>query len=188
MVVFRPHRRDLTAQGALLPDSEVRRFHAPVDGELAKLYVAEGQPVSKGDVLARLDARGAVEAAANALQAQLKLEDAERDWKQFPEKKALMERKLASLKQALELAEHQHARRVSEGTAKFAEAQRAQPRRPAPGWKTPVAPATRPRTRRKSTRGCSRCPVAAGCRSYGPKPSGTPCCPPRTPMRLRSRD
>jgi HlyD family secretion protein len=116
----------VTAQGALLPDSEVRRFHAPVDGELANLYIAEGQPVSKGDVLARLNARGAIEAATNALQAQLKLEDAEREWKQFPEKKALMERKVAALKQALELAELQHEKRASEGTARFAEAQRAQ--------------------------------------------------------------
>ncbi|MGH9719043.1 MAG: HlyD family efflux transporter periplasmic adaptor subunit [Bryobacteraceae bacterium] len=116
----------VTAQGALLPDSEVRRIYAPVDGELANLYVAEGQPVSKGDVLARLNAKGAIEAAANALQAQLKLEDAEREWKQFPEKKALMERKVAALKQALELAEHQHENRVAEGTTKFAEVQRAQ--------------------------------------------------------------
>jgi HlyD family secretion protein len=116
----------VTAQGVLQPDSEVRRFHAPVDGELANLYVAEGQPVAKGDVLARLNARGAVEAAANALQAQVRLEDAEREWKEFPEKKALMERKLASLKQALELTEVQHERRVTEGTAKFAAAQRAQ--------------------------------------------------------------
>jgi HlyD family secretion protein len=116
----------VTAQGALAPDSEVRRFHAPVDGELANLYVAEGQPVSKGDVLARLNARGAVEAAANALHAQLKLEDAEREWRQFPEKKALMERKVASLRQAQELAEHQHEKRVSEGAAKLTEAQRAQ--------------------------------------------------------------
>jgi HlyD family secretion protein len=116
----------VTASGTLLPDSEVRRFHAPVDGELANLYIAEGQPVSKGDVLARLNARGAIEAATNALHAQLKLEDAEREWKQFPEKKALMERKVAALKQAQELAEHQHEKRVSEGTAKFAEAQRAQ--------------------------------------------------------------
>jgi HlyD family secretion protein len=82
--------------------------------------------VAKGDVLARLNARGAVEAAANALQAQVRLEDAEREWKEFPEKKALMERKLASLKQALELTEVQHERRVTEGTAKFAAAQRAQ--------------------------------------------------------------
>jgi HlyD family secretion protein len=104
----------------------VRRFYAPVDGELANLYIAEGQPVSKGDVLARLNARGAIEAATNALHAQLKLEDAEREWKQFPEKKALMERKVAALKQAQELAEHQHEKRAAEGTTKFAEAQRAQ--------------------------------------------------------------
>ena len=81
----------VTAQGALQPDSELRRFYAPVDGELANLYVAEGQPVAKGDVLARLNARGAVEAASNAVQAQLKLENAEREWRQFPEKKALLE-------------------------------------------------------------------------------------------------
>jgi HlyD family secretion protein len=116
----------VTAQGTLLPDSEIRRFHAPVDGELANLYIAEGQPVSKGDVVARLNARGAIEAATNALQAQLKLEDAEREWKEFPGKKLLMERKAASLKQAYELAEHQHGKRVAEGTVKFAEAQRAQ--------------------------------------------------------------
>lgn len=116
----------VTAQGVLQPDSEVRRFYAPVDGELANLYIAEGQPVSKGDVLARLNARGAIEAAANAMQAQVRLEDAEREWKEFPERKVLMERRLAALKQALELAEYQHERRVSEGMAKFAAAQRAQ--------------------------------------------------------------
>lgn len=116
----------VTAQGTLLPESEVRRFYAPVDGELANLYIAEGQPVSKGDVLARLNARGAIEAATNALQAQLKLEDAEREWKQFPEKKALMERKAAALKQAMELEEYQHEKRVAEGTTKLAEGQKAQ--------------------------------------------------------------
>ncbi|HSW17664.1 MAG TPA: biotin/lipoyl-binding protein, partial [Ramlibacter sp.] len=72
----------VTAQGVLAPDSEVRRIYAPVDGELANLYIAAGQPVSKGDVLARLNARGAIEAASNALQAQLKLEEAEREVKQ----------------------------------------------------------------------------------------------------------
>jgi hemolysin D len=116
----------VSAQGTLQPDSEVRRFYAPVDGELANLYIAEGQPVSKGDVLARLNARGAIEAATNALQAQLKLEDAEREWKEFPEKKALMERKVAALKQALELEEYQHEKRVAEGTSKLSEAQKAQ--------------------------------------------------------------
>ena len=116
----------VTAQGALMPDSEVRRVYAPVDGELANLYIAEGQPVSKGDVLARLNARGAIEAATNALQAQLKLENAEREWRQFPEKRALLERKAATLRQAMDLEEQQHTKRVALGTNKLVEAQRAQ--------------------------------------------------------------
>lgn len=116
----------VTAPGALLPESEVRRLYAPVDGELANLYIAEGQPVSKGDVVARLNARGAIEAATNALDAQLKLENAEREWQQFPEKKALMERKAAALKQQMEVEEHQHEQRIAEGTSKLALGQRAQ--------------------------------------------------------------
>lgn len=116
----------ITAPGALMPDSELRRVYAPVDGELANLYIAEGQPVSKGDVLARLNARGAVEAAANSLQAQLKLENAEREWRQFPEKKALLERKAATLRQAMDLEEQQNAKRIALGTTKLVEGQRAQ--------------------------------------------------------------
>lgn len=116
----------VTAQGVLQPDSELRRFHAPIDGELANLYIAEGQPVSKGDVLARLNARGAIEAASNALQARLKLEDAEREMKQFPETKALLERKAAALRQAMELEEQQHEKRTALGTTKLVEQQKAQ--------------------------------------------------------------
>ena len=116
----------VTAQGALQPDSELRRFYAPVDGELANLYIAEGQPVSKGDVLARLNARGAIEAATSAQQAQFKLEDAEREWRQFPEKKALLERKAATLRQAMDLEEQQHEKRLALGTTQLAQAQRAQ--------------------------------------------------------------
>jgi hemolysin D len=116
----------VTEQGALAPASELRRFYAPVDGELANLYVAEGQPVAKGDVLARLNARGAVEAASNAMQAQLKLENAEREWRQFPEKKALLEQKAATLRQAMELEEQQHQKRTALGTSKLVEEQKAQ--------------------------------------------------------------
>ena len=116
----------VAAQGVLQPDSEVRRIYAPVDGELANLYIAAGQPVSKGDVLARLNARGAIEAASNALQAQLKLEEAEREVKQFPEKKALLERKAATLRQAMELEQQQHEKRTALGTSKLEEVQRAQ--------------------------------------------------------------
>ena len=116
----------VTAQGTLAPESDVRRIYAPIDGELTDLYIAEGQPVSKGDVLARINARGAIEAATNALQAQLKLEDAEREWKEFPQKKELMERKATALKDQLEVEERQHENRISEGTTKLAEGQKAQ--------------------------------------------------------------
>jgi HlyD family secretion protein len=116
----------VTEQGALAPAAEVRRFYAPVDGELANLYVAEGQPVAKGDVLARLNARGAVEAAGNAVQARLKLENAEREWRQFPEKKALLEQTAANLRQAMELEERQHQQRTTLGTSKLEEEERAQ--------------------------------------------------------------
>jgi HlyD family secretion protein len=116
----------VTEQGQLAPASEVRRFYAPVDGELVNLYVAEGQPVTKGDVLARLNARGAIEAASNAMQAQLKLENAEREWRQFPEKKALLEQKAATLRQAMELEEQQHQKRTALGTSRLVEEQKAQ--------------------------------------------------------------
>ena len=116
----------VTAPGTLWPESEVRRFYAPVDGELVNIYIAEGQPVSKGDVLARLNARGAIEAATHALDAQLKLENAEREWREFPEKKALLERRAAALKQAMEIEERQHEKRLAEGTTKLSEGQRAQ--------------------------------------------------------------
>ncbi|MDB5760987.1 MAG: HlyD family efflux transporter periplasmic adaptor subunit [Burkholderia sp.] len=116
----------VSTQGTLVPESEVRRMYTPVDGELANLYIAEGQPVSGGDVVARINARGAIEAATSALDAQLKLEAAEREWREFPERKALLLRRAATLKQQMELEEHQHEQRVAEGTGRLGESQRAQ--------------------------------------------------------------
>jgi HlyD family secretion protein len=116
----------VTAEGALAPESEVRRIYAPVDGELADIYIAEGQPVKKDDVIGRINARGAIEAATNALDARLKLEDAEREWQQFPQKKGLMQRKADALKAQIEVEEHLHENRIAEGTSKLAQAQKAQ--------------------------------------------------------------
>ena len=114
------------AQGVLAPESELRRIYAPIDGELVDIYMEEGQPVSQGDVLARLNARGAVEAAANALDAQLKLQEAEREWKDFPARKQLLERRVTALKEQLEVAMRLYEERVSEGMARLAEGQQAQ--------------------------------------------------------------
>ncbi|WP_069262433.1 HlyD family efflux transporter periplasmic adaptor subunit [Paraburkholderia nodosa] len=116
----------VSAQGALAPESEVRRIYAPVDGELVDIYIAEGQPVEKDDVIGRINARGAIQAATNALDARLKLDDAERDWKAFPEKKALMERKAEALKAQMDVEMHLHETRVAEGTSKLQQAENAQ--------------------------------------------------------------
>jgi hemolysin D len=116
----------VSANGTLMPDSEVRRLYAPIDGELANLYIAEGQPVSKGDIVARLYARGAIEAATRALEAQLKLEDAEREWREFPEKQAMLERRVTSLKQQVDVEERLHEKRIAEGTSFVSEGQKAQ--------------------------------------------------------------
>ncbi|MBQ5965050.1 HlyD family efflux transporter periplasmic adaptor subunit [Massilia sp. ZL223] len=116
----------VTANGTLVPASEVRRLYAPIDGELSNIYIAEGQPVNKGDVVARIYARGAIEAARNALEARLKLEDAEREWQEFPEKKALMERRAAALKEAVGVEARQLERRTGEGSSSLSQSQQAQ--------------------------------------------------------------
>ncbi len=115
----------VVAPGTVNPDSEVRRFYAPIAGELVDIFVTEGQPVTENDVLGRLNARGAVEAATQALEAQIRLEAAEREFDQFPQKKRLMEQKAAALQRQIEVAEQLYERRVAEGLDKLKQAQRA---------------------------------------------------------------
>jgi hemolysin D len=116
----------VTAGGTLVPASDVRRLYAPIDGELSNIYIAEGQPVKAGDVVARIYARGAIETARNALEARLKLEDAERQWKDFPQQKALLERRAGALREATEVEQRQHQRRLAEGTSRLSQGQQAQ--------------------------------------------------------------
>ncbi|MCI0667970.1 MAG: HlyD family efflux transporter periplasmic adaptor subunit [Methylococcaceae bacterium] len=115
----------VTAAGAVAPDSEVKRFYAPIQGELVDIFIAEGQPVSAGDVLARLNARGAVEAATNSQSAELELSQARREFEKFPEKQKLMLKQAEALEKKIEIAENLHLKRVSEGMDKLAESQRA---------------------------------------------------------------
>ena len=143
---------------------------------------------SPGDVLARLNARGAIEAASNAVQAQLKLEEAERDLKQFPEKKALLERKANTLRQAMELEQQQHEKRIALGTSRLEDVQRAQVNEARTTWRKPAAHAMRPGQRRTSSSACSRRRAAAGCRSCRSTPGRTHCSRPRMPTAWRRRE
>ena len=115
----------VSAPGILGPEDEVRRVYAPIDGELVDIYVTEGAPVSEGDLLARLNARDAIQVAANALEAELALKQAEQEHKDFPARRELMQRHAETLQAQIETAERQHEKRVTEGLAKLAQAQKA---------------------------------------------------------------
>lgn len=114
----------VTAFGKVGPESDVRRVYAPINGELVDIYIAEGMPVSKGDVLARINAASAIEAATRALQAEIKLAQAEREYRLFPTRKKVMELKLEALKRKIEVQEKMHEKLVAEGMTKLAEEQR----------------------------------------------------------------
>jgi HlyD family secretion protein len=115
----------VSAPGILAPEDEVRRVYAPINGELVDMYVTEGAPVSEGDLLARLNARDAIQVAANALEAELALEEVEQEYREFPAHRALLERHAGTLKEQIETAERLSEKRVTEGLAKLAQAQKA---------------------------------------------------------------
>lgn len=115
----------VSAPGQLAPDSEVRRFYAPIEGELVDIFVSEGQPVSEGDVVARLNARGAIQVAANALEAELQLANARREIQRFPARKELMQRQAKALERQIDIARAEHEKRIAEGMSKLAQAQQA---------------------------------------------------------------
>lgn len=115
----------VVASGVVGPDTEVRRFYAPIAGELVDIFVTEGQPVVENDVLARLNARDAVEVATQALEAQIQLENAEREFDNFPNRKRLMNQKVAALERQVEAAKQVYDRNVAEGLGKLKQAQRA---------------------------------------------------------------
>ena len=115
----------VSAPGVLSPEEDVRRVYTPIAGELVDIYVAEGQPVSEGDVLARLNARDAIQAATNALEAELALAEVEQEYKQFPKRRGLMQRHAEALKDKIDTAERLQEKRVTEGLDKLAQSQRA---------------------------------------------------------------
>ncbi|MGD8709175.1 MAG: biotin/lipoyl-binding protein, partial [Ectothiorhodospiraceae bacterium] len=119
-------RADVTvsAQGVLGPEQEERRIHSPVDGELVDIYVAEGMPVSKGDVLARLNAVNAVELATRAMEARLRLGEAERREELLPARKQVIEQQLELFEVRIEAAEAEYEKRRTEAMAKLAEEQK----------------------------------------------------------------
>lgn len=115
----------VSANGVLAPEQEVRRVYAPIQGELVDIYLTEGLPVEKGDILARLNAREAIQAATNALDADLKLAEAKQEYNDFPKRKALLTEQAAALQKQVATQAQLHEKRVTEGLSKLAESQKA---------------------------------------------------------------
>ncbi len=92
----------ITAEGQLEPKSEMRRVYIPAPGELIEIYATEGMPVSRGDIIARIKAPGAIEAATNADQAKMQLEKVELEKKIFPQKMRLAEKELENIRQQIQ--------------------------------------------------------------------------------------
>ena len=92
----------ISAFGTIEPDPETRRVYAPTDGELVKMYVAEGMPISKHDLVARIKAPNAIQSATAAVQAKMRFEEAKREKSLFPQTKIIMEKELESIKKQIE--------------------------------------------------------------------------------------
>ena len=115
----------VAVSGILAPEEDVRRIYAPIQGELVDIYMAAGLPVSKGDILARINAREAIQAATNAIGAEIKLAEAEQDYAEFPARKALLQKRIDALQRQIETQEKLHEKRIAEGLSKLAQAQKA---------------------------------------------------------------
>ncbi|HBM82503.1 MAG TPA: hemolysin D [Halieaceae bacterium] len=115
----------VTAQGVLVPKADIRRVYAPIDGELVDVYVSPGVPVQEGDIIARINARSAIDSASKALESKLRLDQAQLEYERLPAKLALQQRKAEAMKAKLDFLQQETDKKLEEGLFKLAGAQRA---------------------------------------------------------------
>lgn len=115
----------ISAPGTLVPADDLRRVYTPIDGELVEIYASEGAPVQAGDIVARIKARGAIDAASKLVEAKLQLAEAELEYRSFPAQRALMQQRAQALQQRFDFLSQDYEKRIAEGMFRLAEAQRA---------------------------------------------------------------
>lgn len=111
------------SQGLVKPELEQQGVYVPIKGELVNMYVTEGMPVEKGDVVARINSPNAIELAGQATQASVHLLAAERGYQMFPVKKKAMEKEIEALKAKIASDERDNQWRIAESVAKLSEEQ-----------------------------------------------------------------
>ena len=114
----------ITSKGSFVPDSKIQRIFAPLDGELIDIYITEGLPIKKGDILARIHAVKAIQLGDDYLNAKLALVNKQKELELFPIKKELMEKKAESLKQKYQTLRDIMKKRSETKLAKLAEQQK----------------------------------------------------------------
>lgn len=111
------------AAGLVQPESEQHGVFVPIKGELVDVYVTEGMPVEKGDVLLRINSPTAIEIAGQASTAAVQLAAAERTYESFPEKRQATLKEIEAIKAKIATDERDVDWRNAEAIAKLAEEQ-----------------------------------------------------------------
>jgi HlyD family secretion protein len=115
----------VSAPGVLTPEQEVRRVYAPTEGELEGVLVQEGDPISKGEALARIRSPNAIQLAVQARQAELRLAEVALREAHFEAELGLMQQETTVLNNQIRVAEEQLDRRLVQGSTGLRERQRA---------------------------------------------------------------
>lgn len=115
----------VSAPGVLSPEDDVRRLYSPAEGELENILVAEGDPISEGDPVARIRSQQAVSLAVQARQAELQLAQVELEIEQFPATLSLLQQEVDLLASDIASKQERWDARVLSGSASRQQEQRA---------------------------------------------------------------
>lgn len=111
------------ARGSIAPEAKQYKVQTPIKGELVDIYVSEGMPVTKGDILARVNSQAAIQVAGSAASAQVQYERAKRAYEAFPQQKLIREKELEILARKIEADQHAQQKREAESIAQLGEEQ-----------------------------------------------------------------
>lgn len=114
----------VTSKGSFIPDSKIQRAYAPLGGELIDIYITEGMPIKKGDILGRIHAVKAIQFSDAYINAKLALANKQKEFELFPIKKELMKKKAESLKQKYQTMRDILQKRSETTLARLAEEQK----------------------------------------------------------------
>lgn len=90
------------ARGSIAPEGASYKLQTPIKGEIKDIYVAEGMPVAKGDILVSIFSQRAIQVAAATANNEGAYEKAKLAYESFPAKQKIREKDLALLKSKIE--------------------------------------------------------------------------------------